>query len=211
MIHIRVTVAKLLRRRPALQTGERATNESRCLLVCVQMAAMSSAHMSMLTNRSQFKHNTPCTGFHSPLLRARPALKLQTFIRQNAAVRTGVDGYKLQISCQHGRQPMRRLASTHRQVRVEEDTLEPVPAWRKVVSFLLKSSAVVALALTLVSLKASPAQFVKVWSLCNSDIHMHRRPLDQYRLLRPPVVVVAWEAQASVLQDQALAPIAGRA
>ena len=105
----------------------------------------------MLSKRAHLKHNTLCTGFHTPLLRARPALRLPTVLRQSAAVRTGVDGYNPRVSCQHGLQPMRRPASTHTQVRVEEDTVESVPAWRKMVSFLLKSSAVVALALALVS------------------------------------------------------------
>ncbi|KAL3156596.1 hypothetical protein ABBQ38_000885 [Trebouxia sp. C0009 RCD-2024] len=105
--------------------------------------------MSVLTSRSYVKHNTLCTGLHSALLRARPALRLQTLTRQSAGVRTGANAFKAQVSCQHGRQPVRRSAATHIQVRAEEDMLEPVPAWRKVVSFLLKSSAAVALVLAL--------------------------------------------------------------
>ncbi|KAL3132354.1 hypothetical protein ABBQ32_008931 [Trebouxia sp. C0010 RCD-2024] len=113
------------------------------------MAARSSAQMSVLTSCSHIKHDTPCAGFHSPLLRARAGLRLQTLKRQSAGVRTGVNACKPQVRCQHGRQPMRRSASTATQVRAEEDMLEPVPAWRQLVSFLLKSSAVVALTLAL--------------------------------------------------------------
>lgn len=129
---------------------------------------MSSAQMSVLTSRSYVKHNTLCTGLHSALLRARPALRLQTLTRQSAGVRTGANAFKAQVSCQHGRQPVRRSAATHIQVRAEEDMLEPVPAWRKVVSFLLKSSAAVALVLALVSPLTHLQHNVSGMSLCKS-------------------------------------------
>lgn len=163
--------------------------------------------MSVLTSCSHIKHDTPCAGFHSPLLRARAGLRLQTLKRQSAGVRTGVNACKPQVRCQHGRQPMRRSASTATQVRAEEDMLEPVPAWRQLVSFLLKSSAVVALTLALVSPLTRLQHSLFGRSLCKIRHRTHRRHLDQSRLLKLPVVEVAWEAQASVLQDQAPAHI----
>ena len=113
---------------------------------------MSVANRTMLTNCCYLKRDALCTGFHSPLLRARPALKLRTLIKQSALTPTGVDGYKFQVNCQHGRQIIRRSSPTVTpEVCGEDDIPKPVPAWQKLASFLLKSTAVVALALALVS------------------------------------------------------------
>ena len=112
---------------------------------------MSFAYGTMSSN-SYIKQDVLCTGFHSSLLRARPALNLRTFRKQNDATRTGVNGYKAQINCQHGRQVVRRSSPTLTpEVCAEDDTLKPVPGWQKLASFFLKSTAVVALALALVS------------------------------------------------------------
>ena len=106
----------------------------------------------MLTNCSYIKQNAQCNGFHSPLLRARPALKLATLVNRTAATRTRVSGYTPQVSCQHGRQSTRRSSQTYTpEVCAEDDSPKPVSAWQKLTSFILKSTAVAALALALVS------------------------------------------------------------
>lgn len=142
---------------------------------------MSVAHGTVLTNYSYVKREALCTGFHSPLLRTRPALKLRTLIKQNAATRSGVVGYKSQVNCQHGRQIMRRSSPTLTpEVCVEDNIPKPVPAWQKLASFLLKSTAVVALALALVSphstdrfVKFQPPAFCNIkstMSTCCADV-----------------------------------------
>lgn len=114
---------------------------------------MSFVQGTMLTNSTHIKQNALCKGFHSPLLRARPALKLRTLINQTAASRTRVIGYNPQVSCQHGRQITRRSSPTYTpEVCTDDDTPKPVSAWQKLASFILKSTAVAALAFALVSL-----------------------------------------------------------
>ena len=113
---------------------------------------MSFAQGTLRTNCTYIKQNVLCTGFHSPLLRARPALKLRTLVNQTAATRTGVSGYTPQVSCQHGRQLTRRSSQTYTpEVCAEDDTPKPVSAWQKLTSFILKSTAIAALAFALVS------------------------------------------------------------
>lgn len=141
---------------------------------------MTFAHGTMLTKSSYIKQDALCTGFHSPLLRARPALKLR---KQNAVTRSGVNGYKAQVNCQHGRQIVRRSSPILTpEVCAEEDTPKPVPAWQKLASFLLKSTAVVALALALVSshstdrpVSSQPLalfELLSVMFVCVSDVRL---------------------------------------
>ena len=107
----------------------------------------------MLTNCSYIKREALCTGFHSPLLRARPALKLRTLLERSTVTRTGVSGSNTKVSCQHGRQIMSRSSpALTPEVCAEDDKPKIVPAWQKLASFLLKSTAAVALALALVNL-----------------------------------------------------------
>lgn len=144
---------------------------------------MTFAHGTMLTKCSYIKQDALCTGFHSPLLRARPALKLRTFIKQNAATRSSVNEYKAQVNCQHGRQFVRRSSPTVTpEICAEDDTPKPVSAWQKLASFLLKSTAVVALALALVSshstdrpVTSQPLAFFEVLSImfvCVADVRL---------------------------------------
>lgn len=174
---------------------------------------MSFAYGTMSTN-SDIKQDVLCTGFHSSLLRARPALKLRTLRKQNDAARTGVNGYKTQVNCQHGRQIVRRSSPTLTpEVCAEDDTLKPVPAWQKLASFLLKSTAVVALALALVSPHSTDRPILSGTSFFQTSehhVHVCFRRLARFRLLRLLEVEVAWEAQASVLPGQVVAHIAGK-
>ena len=116
------------------------------------MLAMRSANAALFTNYAQAKHNPVCSGLHSPLLRARPALRLHTLVSRSSARRTGADSHTFRVNCQQGQQLQRKSPSAHTpEVCPEEDVAKPVPAWRKLASFLVKSTAVAALALALVS------------------------------------------------------------
>lgn len=172
----------------------------------------------MATNCTYIKQNALCKGFHSPLLRARPALKLRTLVNRTAATRTGVSGYNPQVSCQHGRQITRRSSQTYTpEVCTEDDTPKPVSAWQNLASFILKSTAVAALAFALVS----PDNFEYFLAInCLLDhgtqacffclVRFCCRHLARSCLLRLRVVGVAWEVQALVLQGQAVAHTAGK-
>lgn len=117
-----------------------------------RMLAMRSANAALFTNHAQVKHSPVCSTLHSPLLRDRPALNLRTLVNHGSTRRTGVYAHAFQVSCQQGRQLHCKSLSAHTpEVCPEEDVVKTVPAWRKLASFLVKTTAVAALALALVS------------------------------------------------------------
>ena len=102
------------------------------------------------------RRNTTCTGFNASLVRARPALKLHTLLRQRQG-RAPSDSYRPFALCQHGRLAQDRPAVHTPEVCSEEEVAKPIPVWQRLAGLLLKSTAVIALALALVSLVHSRA------------------------------------------------------
>ena len=111
-----------------------------------------SATSCLLSPSSYHVRHCICTGFNASLIRARPALKLQT--ASNSYQRRSLsECHRPFVTCQQGRQVRSRPASVHNpEICMDEDVPKPVPeeAWQRFAGFLLKSTSVIALALALV-------------------------------------------------------------
>lgn len=119
------------------------------------MSAISSV---LSPNSCHFRQSATCKSFTVPLLRARPALKLHTLLSQSQR-RVQSHCQRSAISCHHGRLSRSRPTSAHSpEICSEDGVAKPVPAWQKFASFLLKSTAVIALALALVSTPVSTSE-----------------------------------------------------
>ena len=117
---------------------------------------MLTSSTSSSATSCNVRRNTSCTGFNVSLIRARPALKLHTVLRQRQG-RAPSDIHRPFALCQHGRLVQGRPAVHTPEVCSEEEVVKPVPVWQRLASLLLKSTAVIALALALVSLLYSQA------------------------------------------------------
>ncbi len=104
----------------------------------------------MTMNSCHVRRSTICSGFNAPLIRPRPALKLLTVLNQREG-RVPSHSQRRLVSCQHSRLSDTRKTLHTPEVCSEAEVQKPVPAWQRLASFLLKSTAMVALALALVS------------------------------------------------------------
>ena len=143
-----------------LVIGSRASLEGSNWSIHLRPCALFTARkvMASVSSSRQVTCSTSCNTFHARLIRARPALRLQTRLNQNARRVLSGAGRPL-VTCQHGGLSHSRRASVHNreahvvaEVCSEEVLPKPVPAWQRVVTVLLKSTAVITLALALVSL-----------------------------------------------------------
>ena len=179
--------------------------------VALKFIASMSATSCLLSPRSYHVRHCICTGFNASLIRARPALKLQT--ASNSYQRRSLsECHRPFVTCQQGRQVRSRPASVHNpEICMDEDVPKPVPAWQRFAGFLFKSTAVIALALALVRpLKQILLQYFLIktcarifsgWSCC--------RLLVEFRLLKQHVVEDVWVVHLLARQDQAAVRSAG--
>ncbi|DBA77808.1 TPA: hypothetical protein ACH3X1_009165 [Trebouxia sp. C0004] len=119
---------------------------------------MLTASNSMMTmNSCHVRRSTICSGFNAPLIRPRPALKLFTVLNQREG-RVPSHSQRPLVSCQHSPLSQTRKALHTPEVCLEAGVQKPVPAWQRLASFLLKSTAMVALALALTFVGVSSAE-----------------------------------------------------
>lgn len=122
---------------------------------CTEMLTASNSMKTM--NSCHVRRNTICSGFNAPLIRPRPALKLLTVLNQQEG-RVPSNSQRPLVSCQRSRLSQTRKTMHTPEVCFEPEVQKPVPAWQRLASFLLKSTAMVALALALVSCQGQSNQ-----------------------------------------------------
>ena len=167
---IRVRLGLLRRKHSAPSSA--AVEESCCPIAehfFRKMTAMACTNTVLFSSHTHAKHSAACAGFHSSLFRHRPTLRLHRAIRESSFNVEGVSIHGCRISCQQGRQLQRRSSPPSNLLpeACSDKEVQPVPAWQKLASFLLKSTALVALALALVGLAESLRQAVR----CNTAHH----------------------------------------
>ncbi len=134
-------------RLPTQTTGKRIL----CALPirCCYKEMLTASNSMMTMNSCHVRRSTTCSGINAPLIRPRPALKLLTVLNQREG-RVPSHSQRPLVFCQHS-----RLSETRKTLHTPEVCFEevqkPLPPWQRLASFLLKSTAMVALALALVS------------------------------------------------------------
>ena len=140
---------------PTQITGQRILCALLIRCCCKDMLTASNCMMTM--NSCHVRPSTICSGFNAPLIRPRPALKLLTVLNQREG-RFLSHSQRPLVSCQHTRLSETRKTLHTPEVCSETDVQKPVPTWQRLASFLLKSTAMVALALALVSYQGQSKQ-----------------------------------------------------
>lgn len=128
------------------------------LIRCCYKEMLTASNSMMTMNSCHVRRSTTCSaGINAPLIRPRPALKLLTVLNQREG-RVPSHSQRPLVSCQHSRLSETRKTLHTPEVCSEAEVQKPVPAWQRLASFLLKSSAMVALALALVSCQGQSNQ-----------------------------------------------------
>ncbi|DBA67657.1 TPA: hypothetical protein ACH3X2_001253 [Trebouxia sp. C0005] len=109
---------------------------------------LTASSSMMTTNSCHIRRTAICSGFNAPLIRPRPALKLLTVLKQREG-RVPSHSQRPFVSCQHSRLSQVKKTLHTPEVCSTAEVQKPVPAWQRLTSFLLKSTAMVALALAL--------------------------------------------------------------